>query len=160
MFRHFLPAGRPKPGMLLTGAVVPIFAGLHLWAALTRPLPGALAGVILYAAGAALFWGAIAVTRGRHLAACFQNRMPETVVVTGPYRYVRHPFYVSYLLVWTGGFVGSGWWPLAITVIVMGTIYFSAASLEERTMLNSGAREEYGLYMRKTGRFLPRLSRT
>jgi hypothetical protein len=71
MLRHFQRAGKAKPGMILIGAIVPVFAALHLAALLTRPVPRPLPAIMLYAASAALFWSAIAATRGRDLAACF-----------------------------------------------------------------------------------------
>lgn len=160
MVGHFRPAGKPRAGMLFTAATVPVFAALHLWAIFTKPLPGAPLGLILYAAGAGLFWQTIAVTRGLNLAACFQGAVPERIVCTGPYHFIRHPFYVSYLLVWIGGFAATGWWPLAVTAIVMGTVYYRAARQEEHAFLNSQHAAAYSNYMRKIGAFVPRFPGT
>jgi protein-S-isoprenylcysteine O-methyltransferase Ste14 len=151
MARHFEPGGKPKPGMLLTAAAAPVFAAIQLWATLRLPLPGALAALLLDAAAATMFWSAISATRGRGLAACFQAKVPMAVVTAGPYRFTRHPFYLSYLLVWTGGFVASGSLPQAAIAIFMGALYFRAARQEERTLLNSPLRDAYYAYIRKPG---------
>lgn len=152
MARHFEPGGKPKPGMLLTALAVPVFAAAQLWAALARPSPGAVPAIILYAAAAALFWSAVRVTRRRGLAACFQQRVPSTVVTAGPYRYVRHPFYVSYFLVWAGGFIATRWPPLALVAIFMAGLYCRAARQEEQTLLRSPRADAYRAYLRQTRR--------
>jgi len=160
MLRHFERGGRPKPGMRLTVIVVPVFAGTHLTSLLTRPLAMPLTALALYLAGVALFWFAIAATRGRGLAACFQGQVPPRVVHAGPYRAIRHPFYASYTLAWIAGFAATGWWPLALIATFMAGMYTYAARQEESCILGSPLREEYRDYMRRTGRFLPRKGAT
>jgi protein-S-isoprenylcysteine O-methyltransferase Ste14 len=157
MLRHFQPAGKPRPGMILTGAIVPVFAALHLAALFTRPVPFPLTAIALYAASAALFWSAVAATRGRHLSACFQRQVPPALVRTGPYRRIRHPFYLAYTLTWIAGFVATGWWPLALTAIFMASLYLQAARQEERCFLESPLQAEYRRYMQGAGRFVPRV---
>ena len=156
MLRHFERAGKLAPGLALTAAVVPVFAGIHVMSLLTRPLALPLTALALYLASVALFWFAVAATRGRGLAACFQVQVPAQVVRAGPYRAIRHPFYTSYTLVWIGGFAATGWWPLALTAIFMASLYAYAARQEESCFLSSPLRDEYRDYMRRTGRFLPR----
>jgi protein-S-isoprenylcysteine O-methyltransferase Ste14 len=155
MLRHFERRGKPKPGMLLTVIVVPVFAAIHIKGLLSKPLAIPLMAIFLYLAGVALFWFAVAATRGRGLAACFQGQVPGQVVHAGPYRVIRHPFYASYLLAWIAGFAATGWWPLALIAIAMAGMYAYAARQEERCILSSPLREEYRDYMRRTGRFLP-----
>ena len=157
MLRHFQPAGKPKLGMILTGTIVPVFASLHLAALLMRPVPRPLLAIALYAASAALFWSAIAATRGRHLGVCFQRHVPPALVRTGPYKLIRHPFYTAYMLTWIAGFVATGWWPLALTAIFMASLYRRAACQEERCFMESEMSEEYRSYLRATGRFVPRI---
>ncbi len=152
MARHFEPGGKPKPGMLLTALAVPVFAAAQLWATLALPAPGAAPAMVLYVAAAALFWSAIRVTRGRRLGACFQQQEPSGIVTAGPYRYVRHPFYLSYSLVWAGGFVATRWAPLALVAIFMAVLYYRAARQEERTLLSSSHADVYRAYLRQTGR--------
>lgn len=158
MWRHFQRAGSPRLGMALTGLSVPAFAAVNLAALATRPLTYPMAALLLDAASMALFWSAIAVTRGKRLAACFQGHVPAAIVRTGPYRRIRHPFYSSYILTWTSGCAATGWWPLAMIAAVMTGVYYCAARREEMGFLRSPLREEYRRWMRETGRFLPCLS--
>jgi len=61
------------------------------------------AAIGFYAASTALFWWAIRTHRKKPLAIAFTEHVPEHVVSEGPHRFVRHPFYTSYLLAWMGG---------------------------------------------------------
>ena len=51
------------------------------------------------------------------------------------YRWIRHPFYTAYNLTWIAGFVASGWWPAAVSAIVMAVLYDRSAREEERGFL-------------------------
>ena len=157
MLRHFDPAGKPKPGMAFTAAVVPLIATLPLLSLLARPFLFPLAALSFYVAGGALFWLAVAATRQRGLAACFQRRVPSGVVSVGAYRFIRHPFYTAYMLAWTAAFIATGWWPLGFSMLFLTILYICAARKEEHDFLRSPLREEYLLYARTTGRFLPRM---
>jgi|SRR5215467_10922753 len=156
MVRHFERVGKPKPGMLFVGLVAPVFAGMHVFALFTRPLAHAGIALILYTAGLTLFWFAVAATRGRGLAFCFQGHVPPMIIRTGPYRAIRHPFYTAYTLVWVAGFVATGWGPLAAIAILMASLYTYSARQEEAGLLRSAFGEEYRAYRRQAGAFLPR----
>lgn len=47
--------------------------------------------------------------RPPHLA--FADGPPDSLVDGGPYRYIRHPFYTAYIVVWFAGVVATanGW---------------------------------------------------
>jgi len=149
MLRHFQRAGKTGPGTIFTAAVAPAFAGLHVMALAGMPLAQPRPALVLYMGGAALFWWTVRATRGRGLAACFQGRIPPAVIRDGPYRWMRHPFYTSYTLVWLAGFAATGWWPLAMTAGFMASLYGCAAYTEERDLLRSVLREDYRNYKGK-----------
>jgi protein-S-isoprenylcysteine O-methyltransferase Ste14 len=155
MLRHFRRAGPPKLGMVLTGLTVPAFAAIHVAGVLTRPLAQPAAALFLYAGSMGLFWSAVLATRQSNLAACFQRHVGSTVVRTGPYHFIRHPFYSAYMLTWAGGFVATGWWAAGVTAAIMAGVYYCAARQEERAFLHSPLRDEYSGFMRETGRFVP-----
>ena len=48
---------------------------------------------------------------------------PESLVTTGPYRFVRHPIYTGYLLLFAGGLASLGS-PLAIAVLLLSAWRF------------------------------------
>ena len=84
MLGHFRRDGKARPGIILTAAAVPLFAAMHLFALLKKQLMCPFPAATIYLAGAALFWRAVAATRGHDLAACFQRHSPAAMVRAGP----------------------------------------------------------------------------
>ena len=79
----------------------------------------------------------------------------RTVVRHGPYRYVRHPMYLGYILLFAGILIGA----LSPIVIVLVAVYVSLtvyrARLEEEALTRHG--DQYRDYAKRTGFLLPRL---
>ncbi|HTJ45280.1 MAG TPA: isoprenylcysteine carboxylmethyltransferase family protein [Kofleriaceae bacterium] len=82
---------------------------------------------------------------------------PVSIVTYGPYRYVRHPFYVSFILLLVGTALltreAIGLGALAAGITVLGW----TARREEQRLLASSFGDEYAAYLARTGRFVPRL---
>lgn len=154
MVWHFRRLGKPSRAMLLTALLAVASTVLQVGALWRHPVRLPLAAFALYAISAALFWWAVAVTRGK-LAACGQGYVSVEIVRKGPYRYVRHPFYAAYNLTWVAGYAATGWWPLAASAVLMGAIYDRFARQEELSFLNSALAAEYRDYRRRTGKYLP-----
>lgn len=134
------------------------FAVLHLGAILLARSVSRerfWSAAMIYAAGLALYWWAIAANRKFRLSAAFSDDVPIHLVENGPYRLVRHPFYCSYLLVWSAGVIGSGRLWLLVTVGVMLAIYLRAAYLEERKFARCPLANEYEAFRRRTGLLIP-----
>ena len=112
------------------------------------------AASVVYFAALLLFWWAIRANRNRRLSAAFSPDLPEHLIQAGPYRYVRHPFYSSYLLAWSAGVIASGQLWVWITVAVMVAIYVGATVHEERKFLSSSLAEAYTAYRGRTGRLM------
>jgi protein-S-isoprenylcysteine O-methyltransferase Ste14 len=126
-----------------------VFAVLQVLAVFRNPFHWVSA--TLYGMAILLFWWSIRVSRRKEFGACFQAVAPLVLVTEGPYRWVRHPFYLSYLLAWCAGcFVYA---PLAVAPCVMGAMYWRAASEEERLILASPLGKQYERYRQRTGRF-------
>ncbi len=111
--------------------------------------------MLLYAVSLAMFWWCVRINRAQPLSLAFSNDRPGHIVTRGPYAWVRHPFYLSYLLCWIAGVLATGQWALLLTVAVMGWIYWSAAVREEAKFAASPLADEYRRYARRAGRFLP-----
>ncbi|HEX4167907.1 MAG TPA: methyltransferase [Bryobacteraceae bacterium] len=116
----------------------------------------AAAAAALYLAALALFWWTFAANRRRPLSACFSKTEHLHLVQHGPYRFVRHPFYCSYLLSWLAGAVGTLNPMLFLTFFAMLTLYWTAARNEEGKFAASALAKEYSVYRSSTGRFVPR----
>ena len=109
-------------------------------------------GLVLTSIGYFAFTWSV-VERGRYAVSW---EMPENqkLVTSGPYRYVRHPSYLSYFLMFFGLFLS---WPNLFTLFPLVAIpgYFRVTCEEERLLLQRFG-DEYVEYQRKTGRFTPR----
>lgn len=114
-------------------------------------------GLVLAVTSAALFaWGVATVDR-KQLTAAFSADAPLALVTRGPFRYVRNPFYLAYIIAHAIPlFATRSPWALP-GLLVMSAIYVRAALLEERKFLRSDLAPAWRAYQRRTGRFLPRL---
>ncbi len=83
------------------------------------------------------------------------TRREHTLVTTGPYRFVRHPFYLAAALATCANSLVAANWLLALTGVVAGSLLVIRTSTEEQHLIRRFG-EEYTAYMETTGRFLPR----
>ena len=90
------------------------------------------------------------------LVAKVQQERGQSVVSTGPYRYVRHPMYASMLLFFPGSALLLGsWWGLMFCTVLLGLLVWRIP-LEER-MLENGL-TGYDEYARRVRyRLIPRV---
>jgi protein-S-isoprenylcysteine O-methyltransferase Ste14 len=115
------------------------------------------AGLLLFVLSAALFTWTIRATRKTPPTLAFDTDEPSFLLNHGPYRYVRHPFYLSYLLFWTGtAFATPGLLPW-LAPVVMLIVYWNAAQREEAKFARSRLSNAYRTYRAKAGMFFPRL---
>ena len=123
----------------------------------TQPLFAHLVGLAIQCFGVWLFYMAIKASREASLKMAFDVANPHGLVTTGPYRYLRHPFYTSYLVFWIGWAIAT-WsaWSL-IPLLVIAVIYVMAALGEERKFSRTEMADAYAEYRRQTGFFWPRL---
>jgi protein-S-isoprenylcysteine O-methyltransferase Ste14 len=158
MLNFFSRPARATNGMKVISACGIAFASLHLGAILLVPrwIPArAIIADSFYICALGLFWWAILINYRQPLSAAFSPDIPVHLMQDGPYRFIRHPFYCSYLLTWAAGVVASGRISLLPTVAVMFIIYLRAARLEEEKFGNSLLGRRYQLYQARTGRFFP-----
>jgi protein-S-isoprenylcysteine O-methyltransferase Ste14 len=95
-------------------------------------------------------------TLGPNLTDTVVTRQNHTLVLAGPYRWVRHPFYGSIALLF-GGFAlgGANWLLLTAAVLVMTLLVVRTDREEERLVWRFG--DAYREYMQHTNRFVPPL---
>lgn len=158
MRRFFRQPAGAVPGMKLISVSGLVFSLIHLIAIISASSPSTLPriiGVVLYVCSLSLFWWAITSNREKPLSAAFSPDAPVHLVQHGPYRFIRHPFYSSYLLAWTAGvFAAANLW-LIPTVLVMLAIYIRAARFEEAKFSASSLAPDYSNYRSSTGLFIP-----
>jgi protein-S-isoprenylcysteine O-methyltransferase Ste14 len=130
----------------------------HFWlgsADYSLPAWGGSLGTILFIGCLLLLWRAHS-DLGENWSARIELQQEHTLVTRGVYARVRHPIYAALwlwcfaqpLLIqnWIGGFAGLATFAL---------LYFTRVPGEEKLMLDAFG-EEYRIYMRNTGRVLPR----
>jgi protein-S-isoprenylcysteine O-methyltransferase Ste14 len=101
-------------------------------------------------------WAAFSI-RGRTFSYAGNQDLPQFVHQSGPYRYIRNPFYASYLLaeLFTTVMWPSIWGAL---VVVLAMVYFEwLGRFEEGKFAQSEVAEEYARYKARTGRLFPRV---
>jgi protein-S-isoprenylcysteine O-methyltransferase Ste14 len=109
----------------------------------------------VYVTSLALFWWTVNTNRRTPLSAAFSSDLPQRIVQEGPYRFVRHPFYASYLLMWFAAPIGIGEPWLYATAALMVVLYYVAAKTEEQKFAQSAVAQQYALYRSTTGLFFP-----
>jgi len=84
------------------------------------------------------------------------TRKQHTLVTSGPYHWVRHPLYsVGSSMFISFGMMADNWF-----IAVLGALAFIAMAIrtpKEEANLIAKFGDEYREYMKRTGRFLPRL---
>jgi protein-S-isoprenylcysteine O-methyltransferase Ste14 len=106
-----------------------------------------------FAAGGLLFWTLRHL--GPNLTDTVVTRRKHALVTTGPYRWVRHPFYdcVGLLIVATS-LAAANWFLLLSGVTVL--LLLILRTRKEEVLLLARFGEAYHTYTLRTGRFLPR----
>jgi protein-S-isoprenylcysteine O-methyltransferase Ste14 len=138
-----------------------------LWVYLSKPYGSgffefrtginAVAGCCLIVLGFALFvWSARNLAHGVTINAS----EPSTLVVSGPYRHVRHPLYVAVALVFIGVWVFYGRWALTdIGFLLLAALLAHIAVVRyEEIATRKRVGRAYDLYCARVPRWLPRLS--
>jgi protein-S-isoprenylcysteine O-methyltransferase Ste14 len=126
------------------------------WSAVPLPFWLRCVGVAIGIPTAALlFW--TFRTLGKNLTDTVVTRRDATLVTTGPYRWVRHPFYVAFILSVLANTLAMA----NAFILVLGLAAFVMLALRtriEEAMLIQRFGDDYRHYMKRTGRFVPRLS--
>ena len=128
-----------------------------VWAALLLPISLRWAGVGLgLVCIILLLWAHRAL--GKNLSAPGVMKEKQPLVTAGPYKWVRHPMYTVLFLFGIAYFLISANW--IIGAVWIGWIIGTVASMlqDEEAALIKKFGDEYRAYIRRTGRFLPRLS--
>lgn len=104
-------------------------------------------------AGSLLMWTLRSL--GRNLTDTVVTRREHTLVTRGPYRFVRHPFYLSVALAIAANAVAAAnWFVLGSGAAALALIAIRTRKEEEVLIARFG--DAYRTYMERTARFLPR----
>jgi protein-S-isoprenylcysteine O-methyltransferase Ste14 len=108
------------------------------------------------AAGGLIIWTFRSL--GHNLTDTVVTRRDATLITHGPYRWLRHPFYLAFAI----GVIGNTLITANAFLAIVGTAAFlviaARTSIEEQKLIERFG-GDYLDYMRHTGRFLPRIRR-
>jgi protein-S-isoprenylcysteine O-methyltransferase Ste14 len=153
---HFRHTGRMPFGMKVISTLTVIGFGWYV----VRLFAGApsslwMAGIGCFLLAMAVFTWAVRYTRKSPPTLAYDTDEPSFLFHHGPYQYVRHPFYLSYMLFWTGtAFATPGLLPWIVPMLMLA-VYSNAARREEQKFAHSGLANAYRDYRSKVGMFLP-----
>jgi protein-S-isoprenylcysteine O-methyltransferase Ste14 len=117
----------------------------------------AIAAAALMLVSVVLYEWARSTIRGRKFHIIYSDRVPEALCADGPYRYIRHPLYTSYIVAFVAVFVVRPTL-LAAIVLVLNLVFFTYGAVrDERAIEASSLAADYVAYKARVGRFFPRV---
>ena len=129
--------------------------GALAWAHL--PLPDSIRGLgVAFLALAVAWLSWMFISLGRNLTDTVVTRRESTLVLHGPYRYVRNPMYTGVALLGLGIGLALENWSIPLTAFAVFTLFAIRTRIEEMYLIARFG-DSYREYMRRTGRFLPGL---
>ena len=137
-----------------TGAVTTPITGAPVWSVAVASL-----GALLCAASFGLMGWTVGAHRSRPALWRQSDDTPDNLVTEGPYAWIRHPFYASYIVTLVACAILVPHWASLAALALGWHRLNSTAALEEERFLTSPFGERYRAYMLRTGRFLPRRRR-
>lgn len=125
-----------------------LFSGL-LW-------PLALCGCILALLAVLFYEWARRTVVDRDFFVGFSGEVPRAVCDKGPYHFVRHPFYLSYMVAFLGVAIAFPSLIVCGVCLVNIGLFLYMAFDDERVLLASRLDGDYRAYQGRAGMFLPR----
>ena len=143
---------------VIGGILWMVSPGQMAWASVPLPVAVRWIGVGLVVTAALLLVWTFR-NLGKNLTDTVVTRQEHSLVTSGPYRYVRHPFYLAGITGVVGAsLVAANWFFLLAGTLPYGLLVIRTRTEEEKLIERFG--DDYREYMARTGRFLPRLRRT
>jgi protein-S-isoprenylcysteine O-methyltransferase Ste14 len=123
---------------------------LPAWMRWTGVAIGTIAGVLMT-------WTLSSL--GENLTDTVVTRKKHTMITTGPYRWVRHPFYSSAALAIVANSLATANWFVFTTGCLAVTLLVIRCRTEEKNLIARFGDEYRAYAARRTGRFVPRFSK-
>ena len=111
-------------------------------------------GVIVALTTTALFYWTLS-SLGRNLTDTVVTRKDAVLVTHGPYRWVRHPFYLCAALLMASVTMLTANWLIGIGSLLVLTLLAIRTPKEEQMLLQRFG-DDYRRYIETTGKFIPR----
>lgn len=136
---------------LFSGTLATLLLGMRA----TVHVTNAVAALLLFGAALALYEWARATIRERGFHIAWSGQSPDSLCEAGPYRWIRHPLYASYMLAFAALPVALPGRPALAILAANLALFMHAAWSDERSLARSPLATEYAAYRRRTGMILP-----
>lgn len=111
---------------------------------------------VLTILGIGLFaWALLSTTKLKYALASSDQQ----IVTSGAFAFSRHPYYLSYALIWSGTTILFNSLILWITLTYMLAFYIFSAKREENSLIQGAYSREYKDYKSNVGMFFPRVTK-
>lgn len=100
------------------------------------------------------------MTLGKNWSDTPRMMKEQDLVVSGPYRFVRHPIYTAFILILGSILLISANWLVGLAWIGMTVVEIASRIGYEEDLMVEYFGDNYREYMKRTGRLLPLLPRT
>ena len=105
-----------------------------------------------------IFWSHLKIVKQNKFSLIFSSDQPAVLVdARGLYKWVRHPFYFTYLICYLSIAVLTKSLLLSLLCSILMVIYCQAARFEENKFLQSDLRDRYLNYQKRTFMLVPKL---
>jgi protein-S-isoprenylcysteine O-methyltransferase Ste14 len=162
-----IPRGREGKRAMLTRVLFAAPLYLPILAYMLNPAWMAWSSILLPAGlrwlGAAVGLGAVPLVYwvvssiGNNISETFLTKEKHVLVTHGPYRWVRHPLYSSATIALVSlSTLAANWFMLAMACVAFIGMAALVVPREEAELIRKFG-DEYREYVRRTGRFAPRL---
>ena len=155
-----LIAGRAVVALPLFGSVILYIAAPQVmaWAAFSIPNWVRGVGAVLGLASVPMaYW--VFSSLGPNVSETVLTKEEHVLVTGGPYRWVRHPLYLTGLMLFAGiGLMNSSWFVVGLSVVTLVGILTLVIPREEAHLVARFG-DRYRDLVRRTGRLLPRIER-
>jgi len=128
------------------------------WSKFGLPIWGRWVGVFLGVfCTLSIYW--LFSSIGRGITPTSATRTEHTLITSGPYRWVRHPLYTTGAMFFISfGFMADNWFIASLGILTF--IIMAIRTPKEEANLIEKFGDEYRDYMKRTGRFFPKLKST
>ncbi len=128
-------------------------AGIVFWAAFEQPAPYSPAAIIVVILGIAIGLYTIMHNRIGNFNVAPPLKSNAKLITTGPYKLVRHPMYLSVIVVLIGLCIHAWSTPALVGALVSSQAMYGKSVIEEKLLLDRFP--EYAAYRTTTKRLVP-----
>lgn len=94
---------------------------------------------------------------GKNWSLLLELKKDHELIMSGPYKYVRHPMYASIYIIHIGFLILTANWLVGILLLAPFTLLYIVRVRSEEQMMLEKFGKKYQDYMKKSGRLFPKL---